>query len=61
VPAYSLVLEHGSLLWMGGETQRHWRHAIPKTATRVGERINLTFRSIGCAQEHALACPEVPA
>jgi len=41
-----LDLEHGSLLLMEGETQRHWRHSIPKTRTAPGERINLTFRYI---------------
>jgi len=40
----ALLLEHGSLLAMRGETQRHWSHALPKS-TRVTEaRINLTFR-----------------
>jgi alkylated DNA repair dioxygenase AlkB len=41
-----IVLEHGSLLLMGGETQRHWLHAVPGTARPVGERINLTFRRL---------------
>ena len=41
-----LPLEHGSLLVMRGETQRHWRHAIPKTARPVGERVSLTFRLV---------------
>ncbi len=40
----SLVLEHGSLLAMRGETQRHWSHALPKSKRVTGERINLTFR-----------------
>jgi alkylated DNA repair dioxygenase AlkB len=39
-------LTHGSLLLMRGRTQHHWRHAIPKTARPVGERINLTFRKV---------------
>ena len=42
----ALELEPGSLLLMGGDTQRHWRHALPRTARPVGERINLTFRRI---------------
>jgi alkylated DNA repair dioxygenase AlkB len=42
----SVDLGHGSLLLMAGETQHHWRHCLPKTAARVGERINLTFRRI---------------
>jgi hypothetical protein len=47
----SLLLEHGSLLWMRGSTQQHWRHAIPKTRAAVGERLNLTFRAIGCRRQ----------
>ncbi|MCR6686487.1 alpha-ketoglutarate-dependent dioxygenase AlkB [Pseudoxanthomonas sp.] len=42
----ALELEPGSLLLMGGDTQRHWKHALPRTARPVGERINLTFRRI---------------
>lgn len=41
-----LSLPHGSLLLMSGATQRHWVHAVPKTAVRTGERINLTFRRV---------------
>lgn len=40
----SLILEHGSLLAMSGETQRHWSHALPKSKRVMDERINLTFR-----------------
>jgi len=43
-----LPLPHGSLLLMSGETQRHYRHALPRTAKLTGERINLTFRNILC-------------
>jgi alkylated DNA repair dioxygenase AlkB len=39
-------LPHGSLLVMGGATQHHWRHGVPKTTRPVGPRINLTFRRI---------------
>lgn len=42
----SIILEHGSLLLMKGETQHFWKHQIPKTAKPVGHRINLTFRVI---------------
>lgn len=42
----TLALPHGSLLVMAGETQRNYRHALPRTAKPVGERINLTFRRI---------------
>ncbi|WP_119717253.1 alpha-ketoglutarate-dependent dioxygenase AlkB family protein [Cognatilysobacter tabacisoli] len=41
-----LALGHGSLLVMAGDTQQHYRHALPRTARPVGPRINLTFRSI---------------
>lgn len=43
----ALDLPHGSLLVMSGATQRHYRHALPRTARPVGARINLTFRRIG--------------
>ena len=48
-PAHRLAIElgHGSLLWMAGDTQLHYRHALPKTARVVGMRINLTFRKLG--------------
>ena len=34
----------GDLLVMSGESQRDYRHAVPKTARPVGPRMNLTFR-----------------
>lgn len=42
----ALELGHGSLLVMAGATQANYRHALPRTARPVGERINLTFRWI---------------
>jgi alkylated DNA repair dioxygenase AlkB len=42
----AFALPHGSLLVMAGDTQRNYRHALPRTAKPVGERINLTFRRI---------------
>lgn len=39
-----IMLEHGSLLIMAGAMQRHWQHAVMRTAKPIGERINLTFR-----------------
>ena len=42
----SLELPHGSLLVMAGDTQRFYRHSLPRTVRPVGERINLTFRRI---------------
>jgi len=41
-----LVLQHGSLLIMKGETQHNWLHQLPKTKRKIGKRINLTFRII---------------
>lgn len=43
---HKLLLQHGSLLMMAGQTQHHWLHQIPKTTKTVQERINLTFRVI---------------
>ena len=45
----ALELPPGSLLVMAGPTQQHYRHALPRTAKPVGERINLTFRRIDAA------------
>ena len=42
-----LDLPSGSLLLMGGATQQHWQHALPKTSRPVGQRLNLTFRWVG--------------
>lgn len=41
----ALLLEHGSLLVMKGETQRHWLHSIPKSVKVKSPRVNLTFRT----------------
>lgn len=41
-----IELIHGSLLIMQGQLQHFWQHQVPKTAKRVNERINLTFRVI---------------
>lgn len=51
-PARKLALDlpHGSLLLMRGDTQRRYRHALPRTTRAVGERINLTFRRIVSAR-----------
>ncbi|TDK19418.1 alpha-ketoglutarate-dependent dioxygenase AlkB [Luteimonas aestuarii] len=42
----NLPLPHGSLLLMRGDTQRNYRHALPRTALSVLPRINLTFRHV---------------
>ena len=41
-----LRLASGSLLLMRGDTQRCWRHGIPKESRACGPRVNLTFRTI---------------
>lgn len=41
-----LALSSGSLLVMRGETQRYWKHEIPKSRVPCGPRINLTFRLV---------------
>jgi alkylated DNA repair dioxygenase AlkB len=38
---------HGDLLVMGGDCQRAWDHAVPKTAKPVGPRISIQFRPSG--------------
>ena len=43
---YKLLLEHGSLLLMGGAIQHFWKHQVSKTAKKVDPRINLTFRKV---------------
>src|SRR5262249_54771570 len=39
-------LAHGSLLVMGGSSQHHWLHGLPKTSEDIGKRVSLTFRRI---------------
>ncbi|MDT8409351.1 MAG: alpha-ketoglutarate-dependent dioxygenase AlkB [Wenzhouxiangellaceae bacterium] len=43
---FELAPEHGSLMIMSGDLQHNWQHQVPKTARPVGERFNLTFRTI---------------
>ncbi|MEO1016210.1 MAG: alpha-ketoglutarate-dependent dioxygenase AlkB [Pseudomonadota bacterium] len=43
----NLELDDGSMVIMGGTTQHHWLHQIPKTKQTKAMRINLTFRHIG--------------
>ncbi|MEP1554268.1 MAG: alpha-ketoglutarate-dependent dioxygenase AlkB [Paraglaciecola sp.] len=42
----SVILQHGSLLVMKGETQSHWLHRLPPTKKVSAPRVNLTFRTI---------------
>jgi alkylated DNA repair dioxygenase AlkB len=41
-----ILLEPGSVLLMGGNCQKNWRHALPKRLCVKDPRINLTFRSV---------------
>lgn len=41
-----LPLTHGSVLVMKGETQRFWRHQLPKAEEITQPRDKLTFRKI---------------
>ncbi len=56
--AQTLELGHGSLLVMAGDTQRHYRHALPRTARAVGPRLNFTFRRIITAEVAASVASE---
>jgi alkylated DNA repair dioxygenase AlkB len=44
-------LEDGSLLVMSGLSQHCWVHQIAKTKSKVGPRINLTFRRVTPIQQ----------
>jgi alkylated DNA repair dioxygenase AlkB len=44
--AFSERLPHGSLLIMAGDTQKNFRHEVPKEPCVSLPRINLTFRRI---------------
>jgi len=45
-PSTIVNLEHGALLIMSGQTQRHWKHSVSRTRRSVSSRVNLTFRYI---------------
>jgi len=42
----ALTLCHGSLLVMYGDTQKNWKHSVPKSSGVCEPRINLTFRFV---------------
>jgi alkylated DNA repair dioxygenase AlkB len=44
--AFAERLAHGSLLIMAGQTQKNFKHEVPKEPNVVQPRINLTFRHI---------------
>jgi alkylated DNA repair dioxygenase AlkB len=41
-----IILEHGSLVIMKGETQKNWLHSLPKAKNVTRPRINITFRTM---------------
>ena len=43
----TFLVGNGALIIMAGTMQLFWKHEVPKTQEKVGERINLTFRKIG--------------
>jgi len=43
---FEVELKHGTFLVMTGTMQHYWQHQVPKTALKIGERVNLTFRVI---------------
>ena len=43
---HEFLLSSGDLLVMRGNTQSEFKHSIPKTAKKLGLRINLTFREV---------------
>ena len=41
-----ILLEPGSVLLMGGDCQKNWKHELPKRLRVKDPRINLAFRSV---------------
>ena len=41
-----MLLHHGQLIVMRGQTQTHWQHALMKSTRVTQPRVNLTFRTI---------------
>lgn len=54
--SFTIDLQSGDLLLMAGDTQRNYRHDLPKDKHANGERINLTFRRILTRDEAGGAC-----
>jgi alkylated DNA repair dioxygenase AlkB len=52
VEPVAIDLENGSLLIMQGDTQRYWKHQLPKSKRVAEPRVNLTFRNIVPAPAH---------
>jgi alkylated DNA repair dioxygenase AlkB len=45
-PGHTLEVRHGSLVIMGGSSQRHYVHGVPRQPDVRDERISLTFRHL---------------
>lgn len=45
---HQIMLPHGSLLVMAGNTQAYWKHQVPRSKKVAGPRINLTYRQVAC-------------
>src|SRR5262245_41143169 len=45
-PGHTLEVRHGSLVIMGGSTQAHYVHGVPRQPDVRDERISLTFRHL---------------
>eukprot|EP01006_Ploeotia_vitrea_P053373 TRINITY_DN67781_c4_g3_i1.p1 TRINITY_DN67781_c4_g3~~TRINITY_DN67781_c4_g3_i1.p1 ORF type:complete len:315 (+),score=53.99 TRINITY_DN67781_c4_g3_i1:114-1058(+) len=43
---HRVLLQPGSLLAIGPQTNKQWKHAIPKVREQVGPRVSLSVRSI---------------
>jgi alkylated DNA repair dioxygenase AlkB len=52
----AMVLQHGSLLVMKGDSQRRFQHSLPKTRRAAGVRINLTYRMVRDQTAFAPGC-----
>lgn len=46
LPISRISLVDGSIIIMSGPTQSNWQHCLKRETTKLGERINLTFRKI---------------
>lgn len=42
----SMILKSGSVVLMGGDCQKNWKHEVPKRLKIKEPRINLIFRSV---------------
>lgn len=56
-PLREWCLTDGSALLMGGSTQHHYRHSVPRQRAVAGERVNLTFRRVLCAPGETPSAP----